>query len=323
MLLKELCMAWGPSGREHNVSDIIKREADKLGLEYFTDALGNVIVHKKGTKTKIMLAAHIDEIGVCATFIDKNGFVRFSNIGGVYVKRLLNRRVQFENGVVGIIDTEADNKDLKMSKMYIDIGAKDQKDAESKISVGDMAVFLGDYIEQNDVIISKALDNRAGAYVLLKAMEKVNTDNDLYFVFTVQEEVGLRGAKASAYSVDPEVALAVDVTDTGDTPNCDLMAVELGKGACVKVMDRSIITHPDIRCALIETAKDNNIDYQLEVMTAGGTDAGVIHQSRAGVKTGGISIPTRYIHSPSEMVSMKDLDSAVNLLTKFTERDDF
>ncbi len=317
MLLKELCESFGPSGREDKVRDIIKREADKLGLKSETDALGNLIVRKEGNGKRIMLAAHMDEIGVCATFIDKNGFIRFSNIGGVYTKRLLNRRVVFANGTVGVIDTEADNKELKMSKMFIDIGAKNKEEAEKYISVGDMAVFQGEYKEQNGFVISKALDNRAGCYVLLEAMKNVKSDNDLYFVFTSQEEVGLRGAKASAYSVDPDMALSIDVTDTGDTPGCDIMAVELTKGACIKVMDRSIISHPDIRCALIETAKKNNIDYQLEVLTDGGTDGGVIHTTKDGVKTGGISIPTRYIHSPSEMVSIKDIFDSINLLVKF------
>ena len=321
MLLKELCEAFGPSGRENHVRDIIIREADKLGFESETDALGNLIVHKPGTKKKIMLASHMDEIGVVATFIDKNGFIRFSNIGGLYVKRLLNRRVVFENGIEGVIDTEADNKELKMSKMFIDIGSKNKEETEKYVSVGDMAVFQGEFKEQNGIVISKALDNRSGCFVLLDAMKKVNTDNDLYFVFTSQEEVGLRGAKASAYSVNPEIALSIDVTDTGDTPGCDIMAVELTKGACVKVMDRSIISHPDIRTALIETAKNNNIDYQLEVLTDGGTDGGVIHTTKDGVKTGGISIPTRYIHSPSEMVSMKDIFDSINLLVKFLENE--
>ncbi len=319
MLLKELCESYGPSGREDNVKDIIKREADKLGLNSETDALGNLIIHKEGTKKKIMLAAHMDEIGVVATFIDKNGFIRFSNIGGLYIKRLLNRRVVFKNGTQGVIDTESDNKELKMSKMFIDIGAKNKEEAEKQVTVGDMAVFVGEYKEQNGYVISKALDNRAGCYVLLKAMQKVKSDNDIYFVFTSQEEVGLRGAKASAYSVEPEIALSIDVTDTGDTPGSDIMAVELTKGACVKVMDRSIISHPDIRCALIEIAKNNNIDYQLEVLTDGGTDGGVIHTTKDGVKTGGISIPTRYIHSPSEMTSLKDIDDCVSLLVKFLE----
>ncbi len=319
MLLERLTQSFGPSGRESEITNVIKEELKGIADEVYTDALGNIIAHKKGTGKKIMLAAHMDEIGVAVTFIDEKGFLRFSNIGGVYVKRLLNRRVRFANGTVGVIDTEEENKELKMSKMFIDIGAASKEEAEKLISVGDMAVFEGGYNAENGVVISKALDNRAGCYVIIKALERVKSDNDLYFCFTAQEEVGLRGARAAAYSVNPDYALAVDVTDTGDTPNCAKMAVKLGGGAAVKVMDRSIICDADVRTALIELAKRNSIPYQLEVMTDGGTDAGAIHISRGGVKAGGVSIPTRYIHSPSEMVSEKDLDAAVRLVTAFCE----
>lgn len=319
MLLEKLTQSFGPSGREDEVRNIITENAKEYADEVITDAIGNVIVHKKGNGKKIMLAAHIDEIGIAVTFIDEKGFIRFSKIGGVYVKRLLNRRVRFKDGTVGVIDTEEDNKDLSISKMYIDIGAKSKEDAEKYVSVGDMAVFEGDYKKENGVVISKALDNRAGCYVLLKVLENVKSDNDLYFAFTAQEEVGLRGAKAASFSIAPDYALAVDVTDTGDTPNCPKMAVELGKGSAVKVMDRSIICNSEVRTTLIELAKKKDIPYQLEVMTDGGTDAGAIHTSRDGVKAGGVSIPTRYIHSPSEMISEADLEACIELVRAFCE----
>ena len=321
MLLEKLTQSFGPSGRESEITNVIKGQLDGLADEVYADALGNLIAHKKGNGKKIMLAAHMDEIGVAVTFIDENGFLRFSNIGGVYVKRLLNRRVKFSNGTVGVIDTEEDNKDLKISKMYIDIGAASKEEAEKYVSVGDMAVFEGEYKAENGVVISKALDNRAGCYALIKTLESVKGNNDLYFCFTAQEEVGLRGARAAAYSINPDYALAVDVTDTGDTPNCPKMAVKLGNGAAVKVMDRSIICNSEVRTTLIELAKKNNIPYQLEVMTDGGTDAGAIHISRDGVKAGGVSIPTRYIHSPSEMISEKDLNASVRLIKAFCEYD--
>ncbi|MEE0944516.1 MAG: M42 family metallopeptidase [Clostridia bacterium] len=319
MLLEKLTQSFGPSGRESDITQVIYDAVNGLADEVYTDALGNLIAHKKGDGKKIMLAAHMDEIGVAVTFIDEKGFLRFSNIGGVYVKRLLNRRVRFQNGTIGVIDTEEDNKELKMSKMYIDIGAESKEEAEKYVNVGDMAVFEGEYKETNSVVISKALDNRAGCYSLIKVLESVKSDNDLYFCFTAQEEVGLRGARAAAFSVNPDYALAVDVTDTGDTPNCSKMAVELGKGAAVKVMDRSIICNSEVRSTLIELAKKNKIPYQLEVMTDGGTDAGAIHTSRDGVKAGGVSIPTRYIHSPSEMINRKDLDASIQLIKGFCE----
>lgn len=319
MMLEKLTQSFGPSGREKEIIQVISEYVTQFSDEVYTDALGNLIAHKKGTGKRIMLAAHMDEIGVAVTYIDEKGFLRFSKIGGLYQRRLLNRRVRFANGITGVIDTEENNKDYNIQKMYIDIGASDREHAEKLISVGDMAVFEGEYKEENGVIISKALDNRAGCYILIKVLEQIKSENDIYFCFTSQEEVGLRGAKAAAYSVNPEYALAVDVTDTGDTPNCPKMAVNLGGGAAVKVMDRSVITSPDVRIRLIELAKKNNIPYQLEIMTDGGTDAGAIHTSREGVKTGGVSVPTRYIHSPSEMVSKKDLDACIMLIKAFCE----
>lgn len=319
MLLERLTQCTGVSGREDAIAAILREESKRFADEIYTDALGNLIVHKKGNGKKIMLAAHMDEIGVAVTYIDDNGFLRFSAIGGVYNKRLLNRRVRFENGIVGVIDTEADNKDLKINKMYIDIGAASKKEAEELVSVGDMAAFEGAWVQNGDRIISKALDNRAGCYALIRALQRVGDENDLYFCFTAQEEVGLRGAKAAVYSVAPDYAIAVDVTDTGDTPEGEKMEVKLGGGAAIKVMDRSVISHPEVRTLLVELAKRGKIPYQLEVMCDGGTDAGAMHTGRAGVKTGGISIPTRYIHSPSEMASLSDIDACVELLCAFCD----
>lgn len=316
-LLKKLTTAYGPSGREDLIRGIIEEEVKQYADEVYTDTLGNLIAHKKGNGKKIMLAAHMDEIGVAVTFIDDNGFLRFSQVGGLYTKDLNGRRVVFQNGVVGVISTQEDNKDRKLSKMYIDIGAKDSLDAKKIVSIGDMAVFCGECINQEDIVISKALDNRAGCYVLIEAMKKIKSSNDLYFVFTSMEEVGLRGAKTSAYGIAPDFALAIDVTDTGDTPDGIKMATKLGGGACVKVMDRSVLCDSFVRSTLIRLCQENKINYQLEVMTEGGTDAGSISLSGAGVKTGGVSIPTRYIHSPSEMVNKKDLADCIDLVSAF------
>lgn len=318
-LLKKLALSYGPSGREDNIRNTIEELSAPYADEVYTDALGNLIVHKKGNGKKIMVAAHMDEIGVIATVIDDNGFIRFAPVGGLYNKDLLGRRVCFENGVTGVIGTEEENKDRKILKMYIDIGASDKASCEKMVSIGDMAVFEGSFYENNDCVISKALDNRCGCYVLLKALEKIKSENDLYFVFTSQEEVGLRGARTSAFSIAPDYALAIDVTDTGDTPNGIKMATKLGKGAAIKIMDRSVLCDSFVRSKLAELASKNNIGYQLEIMNDGGTDAGAISLSGSGVKTGGISIPTRYIHSPSEMINKNDLNSAIDLLVAFLE----
>ena len=318
-LLKRLTDKFGPSGREDGIRELIKTECEQYADEIYTDALGNLTVHKKGSGKKIMLAAHMDEIGCAVTYIEKEGYLRFSAVGGLYNKDLNARKVRFENGTVGVIGCDEDNKERKITKMYIDIGAKNREEAEKIVSVGDMCTFIGEHSQQGESIISKALDNRVGCYVLTEALKRVKSDNDLYFVFTVQEEVGLRGAKTSAYGIMPDYAIAIDVTDAGDTPENIRIATKLGGGACIKVMDRSVLCDSCVRSLLTELAKRNGIQYQLEVMTDGGTDAGAISLTGAGVKTGGISIPVRYIHSPAEMANKNDINACINLLSIFAE----
>lgn len=318
-LLKKLTSCDAPSGCEEKITALIKSEIEGFADEIYTDALGNLIAHKKGSGKKVMFAAHCDEIGVIVTFIDEKGFLRFADVGGLFLRNLVNRKVRFENGTIGVIGTEEENEKRSMSKMYIDIGAKNREEAEKLVSVGDSAVFVGDFYLQGNNVIAKALDNRTGCWVLIEAIKKVKSENDLYFVFTTQEEVGLRGARTAAFSINPDYALAVDITDTGDTPKCPKMAVKLGEGVAVKVMDYSVITSREVREKLLELAAKNGIKHQLEIMTEGGTDAGVIHFTGNGVKTGGISIPTRYIHSPSEMISIDDLNACCELAVLFAE----
>ena len=315
-LLKELTQINGVSGNESAICNYIRQKAERFCDEVYTDALGNLIAHKKGTGNKIMLSAHMDEIGIIVTHIDKNGFIRFSNVGGLNTSELVSKRVCFDNGVVGVIGCEDNSSDskIKLSMLYIDVGGQ-----ASKIKIGDVASFCGDFIHNETTVISKAIDNRVGAYILLKAME-IDSDKDVYYVFSCQEEVGLRGAKTAAFSIKPDYAIAVDVTDTGDTPSTETMEVSMGKGAAIKVMDRSILCDAYIRSVMIDCAKENNIPYQMEIMTDGGTDAGAIQLSRGGVKTGGISIPTRYIHSPSEMASVDDIKACINLLVATVEK---
>lgn len=316
-LLNELTQGFGPSGREENISEIIKKQITPYVDEIKTDALGNLIARKKGNAKKIMVASHMDEIGVVVTFIDDNGFLRFSGVGGLNKQDILYKRVRFENGTEGVIGTEEENKDRLLSKMFIDIGAKDKADAEKLVSIGDMAVFSGEMKVLGNTVISKALDDRVGCYILIETIKNIKSDNDLYFVFTVQEEVGLRGAKTAGYGVNPDYAVVIDVTDTGDTPKSPDMALKLGGGAAIKVMDSSVLCDSFIRTSLIECAKNNNIKYQLEVMQDGGTDAGAISLSRSGVKTGGISIPLRYMHSPSEIADISDIKACIELLEGF------
>lgn len=321
-LLKKLTQINTPSGNEEDIRDLIKNEISQYVDEVYTDIIGNLIAHKKGAGKKLILAAHMDEIGIVITFIDDKGFLRFSNVGGLSVSELAHRKVIFKNGVVGVIGSEEEEfkKKASLSKLYIDIGAASKTEAEKRVSVGDMAAFIGGFYTDGSSVVSKALDNRAGCYVLLESAKNIgSSDNDIYFVFTVQEEVGLRGAKTAAFGIDADFALAIDVTDTGDTPSAPFMAVEMGKGAAVKVMDRSVLCHHEVREKLIEIAKKENIPYQLEIMTDGGTDAGAIHLTGNGVKTGGVSIPSRYIHSPAEMASVADINACIKLVSAYAE----
>ncbi len=315
-ILKKLTEFDAPSGKEKVLHSFLKSEAEKLGYEVTTDALGSVIAHKKGNGKKLMVAAHTDEIGVIANYIDDNGFIRFSAIGGLYKKELHKRRVRFENGTIGIIGAqEAFEEKSELNNLFIDIGAKNKEEAEKMVKTGDTAVFDGAFFCNGDTVISKALDDRVGCYILLKVMAKIkDSKNDLYFVFTAQEEVGIRGAKTSAYTVMPDFGIVVDVTDTGDMPDAPKSDVKLGGGAAIKVMDRSVLSDDGVVKTLRKLAVDNSIPYTNEIMADGGTDAGAIALTGGGVKAGGISVPVRYIHSPSELASVSDIDACIKLL---------
>ncbi len=321
-LIKELCESFGPSGKEDQVREIIISKIKAYTDSIEIDKMGNIIAVKEGPGEKLMLAAHMDEIGIIVTSIDDNGFLRFSNVGGISHFNLLGERVIFSDGTVGVFGKEKidDIKDLKLNKLFIDIGAKSKEEAEKKVQIGDMGVIFHDCRIANNHIISKALDDRVGCAVLIKTLQTTQRPKyKTYFVFTVQEEVGLRGAKTSAYKIDPDLAVAVDVTLTGDTPEAPKMEVELGKGPAIKIKDRSVICHPKVKDALIDAARRKNIQYQLEVLEMGGTDSGAIHITRSGVPSGGLSIPTRYVHTPSEMANLTDIKQCVQLLVSMID----
>lgn len=321
-LLKELVMAVSPSGRENNIREIIKSELADYCDEIYTDALGNLICHKKGNGKKLMLAAHMDEIGFMVNYIDDMGFLRFSVIGGVQKYNSVNSTVEFTNGVKGKISYE--NKEnpstVSFEKMYIDIGASCRENAEKFIQIGDMASYSGNFELIGKRIMGKALDDRAGCWSLIRAMQNVSSaDNDVYAVFTAQEEVGLRGAKTAAFSINPDMAVAVDVSNVGDTPESLELNLRLGKGPAVKIKDSSFIIHETVKKLLIDCANASSIPYQLEAASYGGTDAGAIHLSGEGIAAGTISIPTRYIHSPNEVIDKNDLENTALLLKKIID----
>jgi putative aminopeptidase FrvX len=319
-LIQKLTETFSPSGYEDAIREIILAEIKPLADEIHVDTLGNIIA-RKGSKAsngkRVMVAAHMDEIGLIATHIDENGFVRFTTIGVPFVRYLLGGRVRFVNGVYGIISSERLEKFNEIpsaDKMFIDVGATGKKDCPVK--VGDVAAFERPFVEMGTRLVAKSLDDRVGVAVTIETLRKLKrSPNEVYFVFTTQEEVGVRGATVSAYGVDPEIGIAVDVTPTGDTPNPIRRDIALGKGPAIKIKDHIMLSDPKVVRWMENTAQKKEIPTQREVLTGGSTDARAIQLTRSGVPTGGLVLPCRYVHSPSEMVDYGDIENAVELLT--------
>lgn len=323
-LLKRLNEAHGPSGDEREIREKIAELARPYADEVTTDTLGNVIVHKRGNGPKVMFAAHMDSIGFIVTHIDKEGFLRVGRLGGIAPKEAAYTPVRFQNGVRGVFvpEEKSDFGKLKLDQCFVDIGANDEAEAKRLVQVGDTCVYDQPVQVLEDRVISPYLDDRIACAVLLTALERMEAPAcDLYFAFTVQEEVGLRGAKTAGWWIEPDVGIAVDVTDVDDTPGSEKYGTtRLGKGAAIKVMDSSIICHPDVVAKLENAAGAQGIPVQRDIMRAGGTDAGAIHTTRLGVRTGGISIPCRYIHTPVEIADRKDVEACVRLAVAFAQQ---
>lgn len=314
----------GPSGDERQVADTIEELARPYADEITRDVMGNLIVHKKGNGPRVMFAAHMDSIGFIVTHIDNNGFLRVGKLGGLGVYSCLHIPVRFKNGTKGVVSSSAeDDKKMKLNDLFIDIGAKNKEEAEKMVQVGDTAVFDLPAFQMESRISSPYLDNRISCVILLLALEQLKeSENDLYFVFTTQEELGLRGAKPAAFGIDPKYGIAVDVTGTNDEPSAEMefdASSELGKGAAVKIMDSSVICHPYVVQTLEDLAQENEIAHQRDILRYGGTDAGAIHVSHGGVCTGGISVPCRYIHSPVETADIGDIEACGKLVAAFAQ----
>jgi len=321
-LMKRLSDCFGPSGREKMIREMIKNEIKDYADEITTDPLGNLIARKKGTGKKILFSAHMDQIGLIITHVDEKGFLRFANVGGLNAKELLGLRMVFGNGLEGVICQEElkDKEKLTTGKLFLDVASTDKEFIKKNFRTGDMCVFKSQYYETEDCVICKAADDRIGCYVLIEALKNhPETDNDVYYVFSVQEEVGCRGAKTAGYSIDPELAIAIDVTATGDSPDGIKMDVKLGGGAAIKLKDNSLITHSDVKDLLTHLAEKNNIKYQYEILEFGGTDAGQIHISREGVPSGVISIPSRNLHSSGEIFNKADVEECIKLVIAAAE----
>ena len=320
-LLENILTAYGPSGHEGRVADMIRAALEGHVDEMYTDVMGNLIVLKKGDGTgkRIMTSAHMDHIGLAVVDADENGFLRVCNVGGIRAAKMVSGHVVFENGVRGVVGADEKVKgELQVSDLYIDIGAASKDEALSMVALGDMCVMAPRVTKLGkNRLASPAMDDRIACYVQAQAVLELDKENknDVIAVFSVQEEVGLRGATTAAYAAEPDLGIAVDVTGVGDVPGvATKVPVSLGKGAAIKIMDRSLICTPSVVEMMEKLAKENGIAYQREVLPYGGTDAGAIQKTRGGVAAGAISIPCRYIHSEAETVDLDDVKACVELL---------
>lgn len=320
-VLTRLVAAFGPSGAEGDISRVIEELARPYVDEISRDTLGNLICHRKGSGPRVMFSAHMDSIGLVATHIDEKGFVHVGALGGVGAKEVLYTPIRFHNGTRGLIcrDARAEMDKLKVTDLRVDVGASGREEAEKLVRAGDPAVYDTPTYLAGSRVVSPYLDDRIACLVLLMAMEQLEeTDNDLYFVFSVQEEVGTRGAKTAAWAIDPDYGIAVDVTMADDQPGSRHAATALcGRGAAVKVMDRSVISSPALVEQLMALGAEKGIPVQRDVLQFGGTDAGPMQATRGGVYAGGISIPCRYVHTPTEMADLGDVRACADLVAAF------
>ena len=322
-LLKKLMMTPGVSGREYKIREVIRAEAEKYADEVTTDPMGNLIARKKGNGKKIMLVAHMDEIGYFATYIDSDGLIHLGAVGGINPMSSAYDTVVSERGVCGVA-VPPDNTDIpKAEKLLVDIGVKTRKQAEAKVSIGDFFVHSPRLKRlAGNRYVGRPFDDRAGCLVLLEALKSVkNTENDLYFVFSVQEEVGSRGAKPAAYGIEPDIGIAVDVTTVSGKPaSKSASKVKLGQGAAIKIKDSSVICSYELVEIMRRLAEERRIKCQDEIILAGGTDTSVIQVAKTGCQAGALSIPTAYIHTVNEMIDISDVREAVKLTVAIAER---
>lgn len=330
--LKELCLLNAPSGREEKVAEYIYDKIP-IGCEVSCDRMGNITVFKKGAepaRVKVMLDAHMDEVGFIVTYITEGGLLKFSTVGGIDPSVIIGRRVDFGGGLYGVVGAKPvhlmsgdEGKTLpETGAMYIDIGAKSREDAEGLVSVGDMAVFDSDFVCLGEYKVkAKAIDDRFGCAVLLKLLNS-DLKYDMYFNFSVQEEVGLRGAAVSAFSIEPDSAVVVEATTAADyhgVPD-EKQVCKLGAGAAISFMDGATVYDKEYYDATMKAAKDNGVPVQPKMAVAGGNNAGAIHKSRGGVRTLAVSVPCRYIHSASCVADLRDMDSAAKLIRLMAEK---
>ena len=330
MLLQELSEAFGVSGHEGEVRQLILSAIENQVDEHHTDALGNLIALKRASgraHRKVMVAAHMDEVGLMIVHIEKEGWLRFRPVGGIDSRILLAKRMLIGDGrvpgVIGIrpihlLERKAREEIVQVQDMAIDIGASTKEEAERLVKLGEYAAFDTSFSELGGdlrAVKGKAFDDRAGCAVLIQLLRE-DYPFDFYAAFTVQEEVGLRGAQVAAYSIAPDVAFALEGTVCDDMPKKRDVSptTTMGAGPAITIMDRSVISDRRLVELLTDTAEKRAIPYQFKQPGVGGTDAGAIHLSREGVPSTVVAVPTRYIHSPVCVLSLNDFDNTVHLM---------
>lgn len=335
-LLEKLSNAFGPSGLENEVVHILRKELEKCADETQVDKLGNVMFYHEGKKgyPKVMLSAHMDEVGFMITYIEDSGFLRFDT-WGITNNIMPGQRVVFKGersfirGIIGtkpphIMTTDEQNKIVPKEDLFIDIGADNIAQANMKgADVGMMGVFDVEFMDLGDGYFrGKALDDRAGCVVLAETFKALqDSPYNVVAVGSVQEELGIRGARTAAWQVEPDIGLALEGTFVADVPGTrpDRVSSKIKGGPVLTIMDRATFTHPHILKTLIKTAKQKAIPFQFKKVLVGGTDAGAIHLTKAGVPSGTVAVPCRYIHGPVSIIHIDDLKNTIRLVTEFTK----
>jgi endoglucanase len=326
-LIKKVVCCPGVSGNEKQIAALLEKEVAPFVDETYTDALGNLIAIKYGNlpdgeRKKLLYCAHMDEIGFIVTYIEENGFIRFAPIGGINFVAAAFTHVVFANGEKGILVPESGVKasDLAADKCVVDIGATSAKEASRKVKIGDCFSLAHNLSKLGaNRAVGRPIDDRIGCAIMIEVAKKLadNCPHDMYYVFSVQEEVGCRGARPAGFSIAPDIALAFDVTGTGDAQGSKPMAVKLGGGAAIKIKDGSVICSGEVVSKLQKLAKEQKITAQNEILLYGGTDTSVLQAAGIGAYAGCISIPSRYIHSGVEMIDLRDVTACTDLATAF------
>ncbi|MGQ4891950.1 MAG: M42 family metallopeptidase [Candidatus Njordarchaeia archaeon] len=333
-ILEKLSNAFGPPGDEKEIKEIIRKEVQGFVDEIFEDKMGNLYLIKKGSEKspKVLISAHMDEVSLIITHIHKNGFIRFAPLGGfdprvLYAQKLIIKGEKgYIEGYIGAIPPHLMKKDasqgnIDVSDLFIDIGANSKEEVEEMgIRIGSRAVFNTKFSKFGKKIAGKAFDDRVGIATMIEVFKRLSGENyNIIGLATVQEEVGLRGARASVWNLEPDFALILECTAAGDIPGTPehKQSTRQGEGPALTIVDASMLAHPSVLNRLIDVARKKNIRYQFKQMPVGGTDAGAIHLAKGGIPSGVISVPGRYIHSPLSIVDINDVKGQIELVVEF------